>query len=663
MERKFVADVDYHYNRARQKFYNDKQVESQKYVEENNYRLSGLLQNAPFIVSTFLDDPYPTNEKIHRVDPGSKKNSKAPSNLTTVTTELSIQSFLYNGSNSKRTEQYPAVDISFHKPIPKYTLWTPIPHSSKTEDDPVLRHLHYFGEEDENDDDINYMEVYEDIVVGEKSLDLEGEKVAFITMKRIFENYSISHSVLESCAAKMGIEGIQRTIIIDDSDEDQAQVTLAEMLLKALETTLQSSGKELLIDYLEKINGSQVPSESSINPDVDNPIEVIFPHNMMQSYASHWCRRCYVYDCELHGTEFRPTKDKKRRRLNSVISEPCGPSCYMNDSHEYDADDLDPWNTLEIALFQKALEFLGKRNFCAASVIVKTKTCHQVYNQAIKIGQISPPNADENGSSSDESKQRAVKAKKSGAKIQGIEIDAANHLQYTPCDHPGKICDNDCPCFRGNLYCEKFCRCDPDCPRRFPGCNCNSNKGSCCNRSCHCFANYRECDPDLCLCSASDLLASAHDFDRRPCKNICIQRGKAKHTIVGQSGVAGWGLFVREHVKKNEFLGEYIGELISQGEADRRGKIYDKRGTSFLFNLNKDYVVDATRKGNKFRFVNHSSDPNSYARVTLVNGEHRIGIYAQCDLEPGQELFFDYRYDGESLKFVPFERERSTTKS
>ncbi|KAL3813630.1 hypothetical protein ACJIZ3_014898 [Penstemon smallii] len=221
--------------------------------------------------------------------------------------------------------------------------------------------------------------------------------------------------------------------------------------------------------------------------------------------------------------------------------------------------------------------------------------------------------------------------------------------QYNPCGCQTS-CGKDCSCVVNGTCCEKYCGCPKSCKNRFRGCHCA--KSQCRSRQCPCFAADRECDPDVCRncwisCGDGTHGVPFQRGDNYECRNMKLLLKQQQRVLLGKSDVSGWGAFLKNSVGKHEYLGEYTGELISHREADKRGKIYDRENSSFLFNLNDQFVLDAYRKGDKLKFANHSPDPNCYAKVILVAGDHRVGIFAKERINAGEELFYDYRYEAD----------------
>ncbi|CAI5745795.1 unnamed protein product [Peronospora destructor] len=336
------------------------------------------------------------------------------------------------------------------------------------------------------------------------------------------------------------------------------------------------------------------------------------------SYRSLFCRRCFVYDCDYHGCREQP----KLRILeqNAVALNMQEKERMINTGrNSRGVSAIFGWNKrTSIVCARSYLVCSG--NFCEMAKMIGDKTCTEVAEMCAyyNINDCSLPKE-----ARPQPKCRRSRKKKnwrmSIAHFQNSRNGMVNSVQIKiePCSHLG-------PCEPG-----------------------------------------RECDIDLCkLCSADEIVVRekdgpyhSHSDDttkdgrsETTCQNRSIALGRQKHVRMGRSnlGAAGWGLFVDDLVAKDEFIIEYIGEMVSQEEADRRGAVYDKVNRSYLFNLDTKTVIDSTRKGNKTRYINHSSkSPNCACKIMNVNSDFRIGLYATHDIQPHTELFFDYGYDKE----------------
>jgi SET domain-containing protein len=112
-----------------------------------------------------------------------------------------------------------------------------------------------------------------------------------------------------------------------------------------------------------------------------------------------------------------------------------------------------------------------------------------------------------------------------------------------------------------------------------------------------------------------------------------------------RSRVHGWGVFALEPINKNKRIIRYEGELIDHKESLKRETRYLKRGEIWCFTVNRRWVRDAQNGGNVARFINHACRPNCYSHIV----DKDIWIRAARNIEPGEELTYDYYTDGEQI--------------
>jgi len=121
-----------------------------------------------------------------------------------------------------------------------------------------------------------------------------------------------------------------------------------------------------------------------------------------------------------------------------------------------------------------------------------------------------------------------------------------------------------------------------------------------------------------------DMVYSAFVSDKK-------QKETKKFQVKRASRGAGLGLYTIAPFKKESFVIEYIGPVITSTKAD-------KKGGKYLFDINSRWTIDGTIRSNIARYINHSCRPNCEAKV---RGK-LVKIYARRNISAGEELNYDY---------------------
>ena len=131
------------------------------------------------------------------------------------------------------------------------------------------------------------------------------------------------------------------------------------------------------------------------------------------------------------------------------------------------------------------------------------------------------------------------------------------------------------------------------------------------------------------------------------CSNKRFQTMENAPIEVFKTEWKGFGIRALAPLPRDTFLMEYCGEVLDTKQFRKRARQYAREEVQhfYFMALSKEFYVDATARGNISRFINHSCNPNSETQKWTVNGELRVGFFTTREVQAGEELTFDYKYE------------------
>lgn len=133
----------------------------------------------------------------------------------------------------------------------------------------------------------------------------------------------------------------------------------------------------------------------------------------------------------------------------------------------------------------------------------------------------------------------------------------------------------------------------------------------------------------------------------KKCQNQRFQRRQYSDINIFLTENKGYGVRAQNNIEINDFIYEYIGEVIDEDNFRDRMIKYDENNFKhfYFMMLQTGQFIDATIKGSLARFCNHSCNPNAYVNKWVVNGKLKMGIFAKRTIAKGEEITFDYNVD------------------
>lgn len=262
--------------------------------------------------------------------------------------------------------------------------------------------------------------------------------------------------------------------------------------------------------------------------------------------------------------------------------------------------------------------------------------------------------------------------KKAEERVGLCRIDISEGHERLPICAVNEIDDEEPPSF---IYTVKMIY--PDWCRPIPpkGCRCNRRCAEA--NDCVCVAKNGGEIPynyDGAIVSAKNLIYECGPLCKCPasCYLRVTQRGIRFPLEIFKTESRGWGVRSLSSIPSGSFICEYVGELLEDKEAERRtgndeylfdiGNRYDNSIAEEMSKLMPEaqqamggdddemsgFTIDAAKKGNIGRFINHSCSPNLYAQNVLYDHEDtripHVMFFAMDNVPPLQELTYHYNY-------------------